>query len=467
MHTGPAAQARPAVHLGLCGPLAAAVLAFALTLLLLVAPAGAATFSNPAVITFPDSGPAVPYPSAITVSGLGGTIATVTATVTGLSHTFPGDVELLLVSPSGQAVLLLADTGSGTDAVNVNLTFDDAAPTMVPLPIVSGTYRPTFGTTVAALPAPAPPLPYGSQLQVFSNTDPNGTWNLFVYDDMGADTGSIAGGWSLDITTDLPTVTTFSPATAPAGAPVVISGTFFTGATAVLFGGKPATSFVVNSATLITAIVPSGAFGGPITVTTPSGSVDSTEVFQLVWPPCICELSLTSGRMGAPVIITGHGFTGATAVRFGGKPAADFTVDSETQITASLPAGARTGTVTVVGPGGSVQSTQTFVVRHSRTLSLQRMKDAQEVRGRLTANDGFTAAAAEVRVQLQKRTPTGWRTVASARTGAKGHFHFTKLSRPGAYRVLAPATTLASGDVCLKSLSSKFFPRHPTALPAT
>ena len=52
---------------------------------------------------------------------------------------------------------------------------------------------------------------------------------------------------------------------------MVVTGTGFTGATAVAFNGLAAASFAVNSATQITAVVPAGATSGPITVTTPAG----------------------------------------------------------------------------------------------------------------------------------------------------------------------------------------------------
>jgi hypothetical protein len=49
--------------------------------------------------------------------------------------------------------------------------------------------------------APAPAPPHGTTLSVFNGVNPNGAWRLFVVDDAGADVGSIAGGWSLNIVT--------------------------------------------------------------------------------------------------------------------------------------------------------------------------------------------------------------------------------------------------------------------------
>ena len=56
----------------------------------------------------------------------GGTIAKVTPVLTGFTHTFPDDVGVLLVSPSGKKIKLMSDVGGNVDVTNVMLTFDDA-----------------------------------------------------------------------------------------------------------------------------------------------------------------------------------------------------------------------------------------------------------------------------------------------------------------------------------------------------
>ncbi|MBP7866264.1 MAG: immunoglobulin domain-containing protein [Acidobacteria bacterium] len=143
--------------------------------------------------------PGIPYPSPITVSGYPSTLAKVTATLTGLSHQCPEQVYALLVGPSGQAVMLVSAAGGCVDTSGVNLTFDDDAASTVPSPLASGTYKPTSLGPVF-LPAPAPTGPYSDSLSAFKGTDPNGTWNLFIYDDTGIVSGGlIAGGWSLEL----------------------------------------------------------------------------------------------------------------------------------------------------------------------------------------------------------------------------------------------------------------------------
>lgn len=69
-----------------------------------------------------------------------------------------------------------------------------------------------------------------------------------------------------------------------------------------------------------------------------------------------------SGAVGDPVVITGSGFTGATVVDFDGTPAVSYTVDSDTQITADVPAGATTGPISVTSPAGTGTSGSDFTV---------------------------------------------------------------------------------------------------------
>lgn len=161
--------------------------------------------SSSQAITIPDSGDGVPYPSTIEVSGLVGTVADVKVTLAGFGHEFPDDVDVLLVGPAGQSVVLMADMGGFDTVGNVSLTFDDAAPAPVPdeTLIVSGSYRPTREKRCCRFDggAPAPPAPRAAALSAFDGTDPNGTWSLFVFDDGVGDQGALSGGWSLEIST--------------------------------------------------------------------------------------------------------------------------------------------------------------------------------------------------------------------------------------------------------------------------
>lgn len=67
------------------------------------------------------------------------------------------------------------------------------------------------------------------------------------------------------------------------------------------------------------------------------------------------------GKVGQSVIILGNALKGSTSVTFNGKPAT-FTVVSNTEIKATVPSGATTGTVSVVTPTGTLKSNPQFVV---------------------------------------------------------------------------------------------------------
>ena len=160
------------------------------------------TFSNTGAITIRDVNTALPYPSTLNVSGVTGTVGNVAITLSNMTHGFPQDVDALVSAPSSQKTILMSAAGA-PPLENVNVTFDDRAPS--PVPDIGGTiastsYRPANYGDGSNLPAPAPTGPYPAAMSVFNGTDPNGTWSLFVQDHSAGDTGSIAGGWSVAIT---------------------------------------------------------------------------------------------------------------------------------------------------------------------------------------------------------------------------------------------------------------------------
>jgi hypothetical protein len=180
----------------------------------------------------------------------------------------------------------------------------------------------------------------------------------------GATSGKIGATTSAGTATSatnfvvVPTITTVSPTSGAPGSSVTITGTTFTGATAVKFYGLTA-SFTVNSSTQITATVPANATTGSITVTTPGGTATSATSFTVA--PRITSFTPVSGAVGTGVVIYGANLTGATAVKFNGIAAA-FTVYSSVKITATVPAGATSGTISVTTPAGTGTSATSFSV---------------------------------------------------------------------------------------------------------
>jgi IPT/TIG domain len=158
-----------------------------------------------------------------------------------------------------------------------------------------------------------------------------------------------------------PAITSIAPKSDPeaGGTTVTLTGTGFTGATAVIVGSKAVSSFNVVSSTQITAVTPAlGAGSHGFAVTTPGGTsaYTSADLFTAVAGPAITSISPNSGPAvgGTTVTLTGTGFTRATAVAVGGKAVTSFTVVSATQITAVTPAlGAGSHGFAVTTPNGT------------------------------------------------------------------------------------------------------------------
>jgi hypothetical protein len=131
----------------------------------------------------------------------------------GLTHTFPDELGMLLVSPSGSGLLLQLCSGGNSPAQNKTYSISDAG--AAPLPNgafpADFTYRPASYCIQGGGPPefdPPAPFPYQSPgprdggtatfQSTFGGQDPNGVWSLYVYDFFEDDGGSMTGGWTLD-----------------------------------------------------------------------------------------------------------------------------------------------------------------------------------------------------------------------------------------------------------------------------
>jgi len=157
-----------------------------------------------------------------------------------------------------------------------------------------------------------------------------------------------------------PTVSSISPTSGPIGTVVTITGTGLTQTTKVAIGGVKATTFTVKSDSSVSATVPSACKTGKISVTTSGGSATSPSAFNVT--PTISSFSPSSGKVGTSVVITGTGLTQTSKVTFGGVTTTTFTVNSDTQVTATVPTGAITGKIVITSTGGTVTSSGTFTV---------------------------------------------------------------------------------------------------------
>ncbi|WP_301170449.1 GLUG motif-containing protein [Brevibacillus nitrificans] len=98
-------------------------------------------------------------------------------------------------------------------------------------------------------------------------------------------------------------ISSLSPIVGPlsGGNTVTITGTKFTGATSVTFGGVPVPAFTINSATQITVSVPAGLSPGQVdvTVTTPSGTVTVVNAYAYLQG----DFASGDGTTGNPYVI--------------------------------------------------------------------------------------------------------------------------------------------------------------------
>ena len=258
--------------------------------------------------------------NAVVPAGSGAVDVTVT-TPGGTSPTVSGDIYKYV--PSVTSVSPTSGPTTGGTTVTINGTG------------FTGATGVSFGGTAATFSVKS-----SSQISATAPAGAAGTVDITV---------TTPGGTSATSTNDQytyvtpPTVTRVSPSSGPAagGTSVTIAGTNFTGATAVSFGGTAASTFTVTSATSITATSPAGSGAVDVTVTIPGGgtsATNSSDVFKYV--PSVTSVSPTSGPTagGTSVTINGTGFTGATAVSFGGTAASTYTVNSSSKITATAPA---------------------------------------------------------------------------------------------------------------------------------
>jgi hypothetical protein len=161
----------------------------------------------------------------------------------------------------------------------------------------------------------------------------------------GSDT--LSNGFTYVAEAAEPVISSIDPAVGPeaGGTAVTITGTDFTGLTGVSFGGTAATSYMLDSATQISATTPAGTAGAvDVVVTTEAGSNTLSNGFTYeaaAAEPVISSIDPAVGPEagGTAVTITGADFAGLTGVSFGGTAATSYTLDSATQISATTPAG--------------------------------------------------------------------------------------------------------------------------------
>ena len=248
--------------------------------------------------------PTVTGVSPNTGSGAGGTSVTITGTnFTGVTSVGFGSAGVAASFTVNSATSITATTAPGTGTVDVTVTtaggtsatsaadrftFTAVPPTVTNVSpntgLVAGGTQVTitgtnffagatvkFGNTTVA----AGSVNVVSSTQIIVAASPPGTGTVDVTVTTGGGTSATSAADRFTYVTILPpTVTGISPNTGPSagGTSVTITGTSLNGATAVKFGNTAAASFVVNSATSISAVSPAGTGVVDITVTTALGT---------------------------------------------------------------------------------------------------------------------------------------------------------------------------------------------------
>ncbi|QXH44848.1 autotransporter domain-containing protein [Pseudomonas xanthosomatis] len=298
--------------------------------------------------------------TAVTIGGTAATSVSVvnatTITATTPAHA-AGAVNVVVTTPSGSATLTNGYTyvtpaptlsnvspNNGSTAGGTSVTLTGTNLTGATAVTIGGTAATSVTVVNATTITATTPAHAAGAVNVVVTT-PGGTatlTNAYTY------------------VTPTPTLSNVSPnnGTTAGGTSVTLTGTNFSGATGVTFGGLSATGIVVVNATTITATTPANAAGAVnVVVTTPGGTATLTNGYTYVTPaPTLTGASPNSGSTGGStsVTLTGTNLIGTTGVTFGGSAATGVTINSSTSVTVVTPAHAA-GAVDVVlsTPGGT------------------------------------------------------------------------------------------------------------------
>ena len=228
------------------------------------------------------------------------------------------------------------------------------------------------------------------------------------------------------VRTGKPIITGFDPEAGPVRTTVILEGLDLAGATSVRFNGVPAVFSAVGP-TQISALVPQAATSGPISVTTPTGTVVSS--LRFIVAPGISSFTPTSGIVGSVVTIRGTNFADLLAVRFR-EVLAPFEIVATNEVRTTVPLEAVSSTINLISPAGIVGATNAFLV--------------------LPAINGFSPGSGPVGTAVTI-SGTGFADVTGVRFGAANAVVF---SVPSSTQIIAIVPNGATtGSITVRTLS--------------
>jgi hypothetical protein len=252
--------------------------------------------TDPIDMTFGSA--AAPYPSTIMVANAPAHIGSMRVTLYDIDHLLPDNIDVLLVAPTGQKFIMMADSGGAnviTPASPVTLSFTDTATQVLPdsATLATGQFLPTtWEPAQTNFPPNAPTGPYNQGASVvtprtpaqtfagnFGGINANGLWSLYVRDDGGAFVaviGSIAGGWGIE----------FAPSTAAgvsiSGRVVTAEGQGIRNALITVTGNSLTTPITVQTGSFGYYTIPGLRSGETYVVTAASGRYTFTTPSRII-----------------------------------------------------------------------------------------------------------------------------------------------------------------------------------------
>ncbi len=289
-----------------------------------------------------------------------------------------GTVDVTFITPSGTSATSSADQFTYTAAASpsVNSVVNNSGPTTggTAVTILGSGFTSASAVTFSGTEAASYVINSDTSITAWTPNLPAGTLDIQVTTPSGTSSTSSSDLFTVtNVTAAAPTVTGLSltSGSTAGGTTVLVSGTNFSGTTAIDVGGTAATSYTVLDDSDISIVIPAGSAGAVhVTVTTNNGTSSTTTADEFTFlataAPTVTGLGTSSGSTagGASVVITGTNFSSGSTVSFGGF-SASVVYTSSTSLTATapaLPVGTYDVTVTTPSDTSATSSSDVFTV---------------------------------------------------------------------------------------------------------